>query len=211
MKIKKHIVGMLQANCYLVWDEDSKQALLIDPGGAAKKLARTVSDKGLELKAIVHTHGHWDHTSAGRALQRITKAPVYRHPADNRSGFLYRTQKTDDKKIFDIEGGRTLEIGPLSFETIHTPGHSLGSICLVCQNALFTGDLLFQGSVGRTDMKGGSFRALVKSLNEGLAHLPDDMDVFPGHGPATTLGQERRTNPFFKLARDIKSGKATLD
>ena len=202
MKIKKHIVGMLQANCYVVWEEDSGRAMVIDPGGNAAKIGRTVAEKNLSLQAIVHTHGHWDHTAASRSLQKKTGAPVLRHPADSRSGLLHRVHTGPD--VEDLEHGQEIGVGELRFSIIHTPGHSRGSVCLYGQGVLFTGDLLFQMGVGRTDLKGGSFRELVRSLNERLAEVPDQTAVYPGHGPATTLYEERRLNPFFKLAREIK-------
>ncbi|HUT54308.1 MAG TPA: MBL fold metallo-hydrolase [bacterium] len=206
MKIKKHLAGLMQVNCYLVWDEDSKMAMVIDPGGDAKKIARTIKEKGLTLMAIVHTHGHWDHTAGSDSLQRLTGAPVLRHPLDAKSGYLHRPRPSDGVKVHDLEDGQDLNIGGLRFKVIHTPGHSRGGICLYTPGSLFSGDLLFSGSVGRWDLSGGSFRELVKSLNQRLAALPDDTDVYPGHGPAAALGLERAQNPFFKTARDLKRG-----
>lgn len=204
MKIKKHIVNVLQTNCYVVWDEMSNEGFVIDPGGSAKKIRRTLAEKEIALKAIIHTHSHWDHTSAQRALQRATGAPLYRHPDAARSGFLHRPKKADGKKVIDLVDGYELFLGHTSFRAIHTPGHSRGCTCLYSEGILFSGDLLFQGSVGRWDMKGGSFRELIKSLKERLADLPDDTDVMPGHGPATTLGKERRTNTFFRASPDLE-------
>lgn len=204
MKYKRHIVGVLQTNCYVVWDEDSLLAVIIDPGANSAKLKRTLKEKDLSLQAIIHTHDHWDHTAATDALQRATGAPLFRHPKSEKSGFFHRSRRTDQHLVHDLAHGQTLAFGPLAFQVIHTPGHSPGSLCLHIHDLLFVGDLLFQGSVGRWDLKGGSFRELVRSLNERLAHLPDQTRVLPGHGPATTLGQERKTNPFFRSARELK-------
>ena len=201
MKIKRHIVGVLQANCYVVYDEGSRAAVVIDPGGNAAKIKRTLEEKGLRLAAIIHTHDHWDHTAGTDALQKATGAPLYRHPEDPKSGLLNRSRKSDQEKIFDLADGQELVFGPLKFQVLHTPGHSRGHICLSAEGELFSGDLLFQDGVGRTDLKGGSERELIKSLNQRLAHLPDQTVVHPGHGPATTLGQERITNPYFRSLR----------
>lgn len=195
----------MQANCYVVWDEPSGEAMVIDPGGNAKKLAATIANKGLALKAIIHTHGHWDHTAASDSLQKLTRAPVFRHPGDKKSGLLHRPRRADGKTVIDLEDGQEISLGVESFEVIHTPGHSRGSVCIYAEGVLFSGDLLFQGNVGRWDLHGGSFREVVNSLNQRLARLPDDTDVLPGHGPATTLGHERRANPFFRSAREVKA------
>ncbi|MFO8058929.1 MAG: MBL fold metallo-hydrolase [bacterium] len=200
MKIKKHIMTPLQSNCYLVWDEVSGEGMVLDPGFGATKVRRNILEKEVLLKAIVQTHSHWDHRSGTGKLQRMTGAPLYRHPAEPRIGAGLRSPPADGRKVMDLEDGDELKAGALLFRVIHTPGHSPGSICLLGENVLFSGDLLFKGGVGRMDLKGGSFREMVKSLNQRIAHLPDDLDVLPGHGPATTLGQERRTNPFFKAA-----------
>jgi hydroxyacylglutathione hydrolase len=204
VKIKKHIVGPMQVNCYVAWDEASGEAMVIDPGGGAKKIARTIKDKGLKLKAIVHTHGHWDHTAGSNALQKLTGAPLFRRSEDPKSGMLHRPRKADGLKVVDIGDGEKLMLGAMEVEFIHTPGHSRGSMVIYAAPVLFSGDLLFKDSVGRWDLAGGSFRELVNSLNKRLTHVPDDTDVLPGHGPATTLGQERRNNQFFKSARQLK-------
>jgi hydroxyacylglutathione hydrolase len=207
MKIKKHLAGIMQVNCYVVWDEDTKKAMVIDPGGDARKIAQTIKQKGLEIEAIVHTHGHWDHTAGSDSLQRLTGAPVLRHPKDAKSGYMHRPRKADGVKVRDLEDGQVLKLGGLSFTVIHTPGHSRGGICLYTPGTLFSGDLLFKGSVGRWDLSGGSFREVVKSVNQRLESIPDATDVLPGHGPATTMAVERAQNPFFKPAREIKRGR----
>jgi len=213
MRIKKHVVGMFASNAYLVWDEGSRAGVVIDPGGGADKLLEAIAEHALDLEAIIHTHGHRDHTWATKAIQRQTGAPVYRFPGEPGGMFFARPRKTDDKKTFDLADGQELVFGSLLFSVIHTPGHSPGSVCLYSEGdrfqsgetrVLFTGDLLFKDGVGRMDLKGGSFREMATSLNQRLAAIDDDTDVLPGHGPATTLGKERKTNPFFRMARDRK-------
>lgn len=199
MRIKKHIVGPLQVNCYVVWDEPSMEAMVIDPGGGAKKIARTVADKGLALKGIVHTHDHMDHTMGSEKLRTMTGAPVMRHPESPRTGFLIRRNRSGDG-VADLEDGSRISLGMTDFEVIHTPGHSRGSIVLYSEPVLFSGDLIFKGGIGRVDLKGGDMREMVNSLVRRIAHLPDDTDVLPGHGPPTTLGDERRKNPLFRRA-----------
>jgi glyoxylase-like metal-dependent hydrolase (beta-lactamase superfamily II) len=220
MKIKKHIVSPLQTNCFVVWDEDSGLAMVIDPGGSAKKVSGTLKEKGLTLEAIVHTHSHWDHTAGSDALQRITGAPIFRHHQDMKSGFLHRPRKADEVKVHDLVDNQVLKIGGLTFTVLHTPGHSRGGICLYGGNSneeagpdkvLFSGDLLFEGSVGRTDLRGGDLRTLLKSLVQRLSFIPDNTIVYTGHGPATVLGHERKNNPYFKLALQRGLGDKSED
>jgi glyoxylase-like metal-dependent hydrolase (beta-lactamase superfamily II) len=199
LHLQKHIVGLLQVNCYLIWAEGSREAAVIDPGGQGRKILQSLRDKNLELRYIFQTHGHWDHTGAAPYLFRQTSAPTYIHPADhNPKSLIGRLFRKNHPSLLPLEDGQTLPLGPFSIKAIHTPGHSPGSVCLRVEDALFTGDLLFAGGVGRFDFKGGSFRELVKSLRERLAPLPDRLVVYPGHGPDTTLGHERLTNPMFR-------------
>jgi len=180
------------------------ETFIIDPGYGAKKLLNTISEKGLNLKAIIHTHSHMDHVGASKKIQKKTGAPVYRHPADMGNGLLHRIKNADGKTILDLSDGQRLKLGDITFKVLLTPGHSPGSVILYTDGVMFGGDLLFQGSAGRPDLKGGSFRELVKSLNERISHLPDNTRVLPGHGEETVLGIERLTNPFFKSARQAK-------
>jgi len=197
MKIKKLVVPPIATNCYLVWEPGDDEALVIDPGPKPGKAAAALAEKGLRAIAIVQTHGHWDHSAGSSALAKKTGAPIYRHPAEPASGFLHRARPTDGDNVRDLADGDTIRLGANVFTVIHTPGHSPGSVCLYVPGTLFCGDLIFQGSVGRWDLAGGSLPELIKSLRERLAALPDDVQVLPGHGGPTTLGEERRTSPFF--------------
>jgi glyoxylase-like metal-dependent hydrolase (beta-lactamase superfamily II) len=210
LHVKKHIVGLLQVNCYLIWPEGSREAAVIDPGGGGRKILDSLLEKNLELRYIVHTHGHWDHTGAAPFLYRKTSAPSYMHPADHDpKSLLSRLFRKNHPSLLPLADGQTLPLGPLSLKVIHTPGHSPGSVCLLIADCLFSGDLLFAGGVGRFDLKGGSFRELVKSLRERLAPLPDRLQVYPGHGPDTILGQERAANALFRAKGSAASGRAS--
>ena len=206
LHLKKHLVGLLQVNCYLIWTEGSSEAAVIDPGGGGRKILASLREKNLELRYIIQTHGHWDHTGAAAFLARKTSAPVYLHPADHDpKSLIGKLFRITQPSFLPLQDGQTLPLGPLSIKVIHTPGHSPGSVCLLVEDSLFTGDLLFAGGVGRFDFKGGSFRELVKSLRERLAPLPDRLRVYPGHGPDTLLGQERAGNPLFRPGRSTAS------
>jgi len=206
LHLKKHLVGLLQVNCYLIWAEGSSEAAVIDPGGGGRKILASLREKNLELRYIIQTHGHWDHTGAAAFLARKTSAPVYLHPADHDpKSLIGKLFRITQPSLLPLQDGQTLPLGPLSIKVMHTPGHSPGSVCLLVEDCLFTGDLLFAGGVGRFDFKGGSFRELVKSLRERLAPLPDRLRVYPGHGPDTLLGQERAGNPLFRPGRSTAS------
>ncbi len=194
---------MLQANCFVIWDQNSLEAAIIDPGAQAGKILSVIHTNNLNLRYIIHTHSHWDHTAASNTVQRSTRAQVLVHPLDRKSpGLIHRIKGFGDSNYTrEVEDAERIPLAGSSIQVIHTPGHTRGSISLLLDNSLFPGDLLFQGAAGRTDLKGGSFKELVKSINQRLAHLPDETIVFPGHGPQTTLMQERAVNPFFKSAR----------
>jgi len=190
--------GRYGNNCYVVRAVNSREAVVIDPGFEHNRIKKRIAAKGLVVKAIVLSHGHEDHTRESHLLQESTGAMVYIHPEQRRFTSKERPFDIDREFVREVEDGDDIEAGPLSLRVIHTPGHSQGGICLYIKGALFTGDLLFKGNVGRTDMSGGSRRALKKSLAERLAHVPDATKVFPGHGESTTMGQERKTNPFLR-------------
>lgn len=196
-------VGQLQANCYLVWDENCN-AVMIDPGDEADRLLRIVNKRGLSLSAVLLTHAHFDHMMAVNAVKAETGAPVMVHAAEEPAltderinlssmvGTPYRT--TADRLLQD---GETIKVGNLTFTVVHTPGHTVGSCCYLMGNLLFSGDTLFADSIGRTDFPGGSMTVMQQSLAK-LCTYPDPIGVLSGHGEATTLGREKLYNPFLQ-------------
>ena len=193
MKIQKIPVGMLQENCYFVSDEDGETAV-IDPGDEAELLLARLERGGLTPRCILLTHGHFDHVGAAASLAERYHCPVYLHEADRAlperltGGTLPQTQA--------LHEGDELAVGALRFRVLETPGHSAGSVSLLCGDALFSGDTIFAGgSWGRTDFPGGSEPAIRASLRR-LAALPPQTRVFPGHGPETTIAAECACDPF---------------
>lgn len=193
-------------NAYLVWREGSASAAAIDPGGLADEMADALSDAGLWLDAIVLTHAHLDHIEGVADLVRRTGARIWLHPADRplydavalqaqQFGLDVAQQPPPDEQLHH---GQVLEFGGAPFEVRHVPGHSPGHVILYCAPAAmaFVGDVIFQGSIGRTDLPGGDYRALFRGIREQVLTLPDDTALLPGHGPPTEVGHERATNPF---------------
>jgi hydroxyacylglutathione hydrolase len=204
MIIKRLVVGSLSANCYIVGSETAREGLVIDPGGNSKDISQAISKSGLDIKIIVLTHGHSDHIAALYDIQAGTGAEVAIHTADAQFlrgsgsfstmfGISYKTPATPDRLLNE---GDTIDIGDLEFSVLHTPGHTPGSICLLTGNKVFTGDTLFYHGIGTTLMPGSSRRQLIDSIHTRLMVLPDDTTVYPGHGRETTIGAERRNNPF---------------
>lgn len=198
-------VGPLQANCYLVSDGVSPECLVIDPGGEAPVLLRRCVQLGLQPRLIVLTHGHVDHMAAAHPLQQATGACVLIHEADREfveKPHPYWVQLVGGAEPVGVDAtladGQLLTVGQLTVRVLHTPGHSPGSVCLQTPDALFTGDTLFAGSVGRTDLPGGSLAVLQASLRRLLAETSPQTTVYPGHGPHTTIGEELDTNPWLR-------------
>ena len=195
LNIKHLALGAYQTNCYLVWEEMSPTCAVIDPGYDPDTVLAEAKKLGKEIAAILLTHGHFDHVGGVREIAAETGCRVYLCDADlamppqMTAGPLYYTD-------FYGEGSFVEEAG-LSFKVLHTPGHTPGSVCLQCENALFSGDTLFWGSCGRTDLPGGSWATIRVSLKR-LADLSGDFDVYPGHGDATTLSFERKMNPYMQ-------------
>ncbi len=187
MLVKVVVVGPLATNCYIVAGQPGGNAMVIDPGEDAPDIIAALDADMLSLKYIVTTHGHFDHTQGAWELKTARGGEIYGHPAD--------ALPATDKELAE---GMEFDFGGIMLTVLNTPGHSLGSCSLVTDGAVFCGDLLFAGSVGRTDFPGGSVDQLLDSL-EKLRPLPADTIVYPGHGPATTIGDEVDNNPFFKL------------
>ncbi|MCM8784066.1 MAG: MBL fold metallo-hydrolase [Candidatus Omnitrophica bacterium] len=195
MVIERIVVGELEANCYIVYNEVSLQALIIDPGGDASKIKIIIDRKKLKCLFIINTHGHIDHIGANNEFD----IPIMVHEADEEFlynpelnlsmcfGFPYSSRKAE--KI--LEGGEMFDFSGLSFETIHTPGHTPGSICLKFDNHLFTGDTIFFQGIGRTDFPHSSEDKLLKSIKEKIFTLDAEIKIFPGHGPTSTIGAEK--------------------
>ncbi|MBD3336915.1 MAG: MBL fold metallo-hydrolase [Candidatus Eisenbacteria bacterium] len=214
-------VGALQCNCVVLGDPESRSALIIDPGDEAGKILDLLERRGWRAQMIFQTHAHLDHVGATGEVQRAVECDVALHPGDR---FLHENLETQAQWLgvppppavpwtVELEAGQSISVGPHTGKVLHTPGHSPGSVCLYFPDAvpteeseesrdrrplLVAGDLLFMGSIGRTDLWGGSMDELTRSLHEQILPLPDETFVLPGHGPATTMANEKRWNPFLR-------------
>ena len=195
LNMQRMVVGPLETNCYIIWDEDSRQCLVIDPGYEPEQILHTVNSLGKTVAAILLTHGHFDHVGGVREIFAQTDCDIYLCSAD----CVMPEQMTAGPLCYTNSYGEgdILEIAGLTIRVLHTPGHTPGSVCLLCENALFAGDTLFAGSCGRTDLPGGSWEELAKSLSR-LKTLEGDYTVYPGHGEATRLSMERVYNPYMR-------------
>jgi len=203
--VRKLEVGPFASNCYIIGSEADREGMIIDPGDEAKLILSEVKDLGLDIKVIALTHGHIDHIGALKEVKEATGAQVAIHTDDVRVlkdrflsiflGIRRRSPPPPDRLLND---GDTISVGELKFTVIHTPGHSQGSICLLGEGVLFSGDTLFNYGVGRSDLpgSGSNHNQLIDSIQRRLLVLEDDIRVYPGHGPETTIGAERRGNPF---------------
>lgn len=198
------VVGALETNCYLVYCPLSREAVVIDPGAEPEKLFPIIHELGLHPRAILNTHGHIDHVGANRDFKEKFGLPIFLHPADK---MLLQTQEQYELSLLlgakespppdqELTDGGVIQFGQEKLVVIHTPGHSPGSVSFWGEKLLFSGDTLFSGGVGRTDLPGGSWRDLEKSIRERILVLPEDTVVLPGHGPGTTVAEEKRSNPF---------------
>lgn len=204
IEVTKIEVGQWATNCYLVISRKGRESLIIDPGAEPARLLSQV--KGLKVKYIINTHGHSDHIGANGEMKKRTGAPllIHRddasmllHPAENLS-LLWGQEVISPPADRLLQGGEEFELAGTFWKVIHTPGHSPGGISLLGDHRLFSGDTLFAGSVGRTDLPGASWEVLLKSIRGELLILDDEVIVYPGHGPSTTIGEERRWNPFLQ-------------
>lgn len=206
MRLTTLIVGPFQVNCYLYWDPTSKTGIVFDPGGDEDVIFEAIRQTGMDLRAILLTHGHGDHIAAVAAIKQRFEVPLYMSekdarllstPSDLVSTFYGRpvTAPPADSYVCDEQ---VLTVGPIAFRVLGTPGHSPGGVCYLDENegVLFCGDTLFAGSIGRTDLPGGSYEQLLDSIHSKILTLPDAIVCLPGHGQQTTVGAERTGNPF---------------
>jgi hydroxyacylglutathione hydrolase len=203
--VKTFNVGMLSTNCYLAISIESKEAILLDPGlefsSEAKQIFDYISTNTLKAKFIVNTHGHDDHIKADTLFQQKLNIPICIHSLD--APFIKNMEKSNFPTNVLLEDGDKVKFGDEILKVIHTPGHTPGSICLVGENLIFTGDTLFAGGIGRTDFPGGSMKEMRLSLKK-LVSLPDSLFVYPGHGESSTIGEEKKTNPFLdNMGQDV--------
>lgn len=200
-------VGALESNCYIIFDSETLEGLIVDPGAEAAEIVAEVQNSKLSIKYIINTHGHYDHIGANQELKMVFGAEILVHEADGHllenpmmnlsflKPAISNIQHTPDRLL---QEGDVISVGAISLEVIHTPGHTKGSICLLGDRFILTGDTLFQGSIGRTDLPGGSYDAIIASVNGKLKSLPENLTVYPGHGPSTTIKEERLNNPFMQ-------------
>jgi hydroxyacylglutathione hydrolase len=201
-------VGMLQCNCSIFGDEQTGEAIVVDPGDEIDKIQDILNKHGLKVKAIVITHAHIDHVAGAHLLKNATQAPIYMNDRDTQLLDLLETQaawlgmETPERPEIDVRSseGTVLSLGESKFHVLETPGHTPGSQCLWIpdQNKLIAGDTLFRDSIGRTDLPGGDSRKILASIKTQLLDLPEDAVVIPGHGTETTIGREKRHNPFLQ-------------
>ncbi|MFA5309630.1 MAG: MBL fold metallo-hydrolase [Dehalococcoidales bacterium] len=202
--IKRLVVGGLSANCFIVGDEAGTEGMVIDPGGNPERILPAIAASGFDIKIIVLTHGHSDHIAALYEIQDQTGAEVAIHVEDadflegsgsysSQFGISYRTPHPPDRTLRE---GDEITVGNTTYQVIHTPGHTPGSICLLTAGKVFTGDTIFHRGIGTTMMPGSSRPQLLHSIQTRLMTLPDDTAIYPGHGRETTIGTERRDNPY---------------
>ena len=198
------IVGPLETNCYLVYCPETLECAVVDPGAEAGNITRQIAEKELKPRLILNTHGHVDHIGANKDIKDKYDIPLFIHSADSpmlesvlqteMGIFLGAKDSPPADRFLDDE--KEINIGKSHLRVIHTPGHSPGSVSFLGDGFLLSGDTLFFGGVGRTDLPGGSWQELVSSIKNKILTMPEDMIVLPGHGPHTTVGEEKRSNPF---------------
>jgi hydroxyacylglutathione hydrolase len=206
MILKTLPVGPIMANCYIIGCKNTREAAVIDPGDEADKILMSLAEEKLKVKYILNTHGHFDHVGANRRLKEVTGAPIVIHPEDApmlgmisqaAASFGMASENSPPPDLM-INDGDEISFGDITLKVIHTPGHSLGGVSFYTDGIVFVGDTLFAGSIGRTDFPGGDYNTLISSVKNKLFVLGDNVKAYTGHGPVTTIGQEKRTNPFLR-------------
>lgn len=206
MIVKRIPAGIYAANCYILYSEKEREGIIVDPGGDVEDIVKFVKENDIDIKNIVLTHGHGDHIGGVKELKDELQVDLLIHEAD------VEMLKDDNKNLSSImaigsieispdgflSDGDIVEFGDVKLSVIHTPGHTLGGICLFADDKLISGDTLFKGSIGRTDLEGGDYESILNSIREKLLVLPDHTIVYPGHGPETTIEYEKNNNPFLK-------------
>lgn len=205
MFLHKIVAGVYGVNCYIIGDEESKKGAVIDPGGSLNEIISIVSDNKINIEYIILTHGHGDHIGAVKDLKENTNSKILAHEAEK--DILNKSENNltalMGMDIIEIEAdeylkeGQTVKLGKLELNIIHTPGHTPGCMCIKVDDIMFTGDTLFAGSIGRTDLPGGDYDTIMNSL-EKLSKLDDEITIYPGHGPASEIGIEKSINPYMK-------------
>lgn len=205
MKVEYFVVGPIDVNCYVISDDNGIGAV-IDPGGNAERILAYIKKENLDIRYVLNTHGHGDHIGADDEVRDGTGAPLYIHAADadmltdarkNLSAFMGYQALARPADVL-LHGGEEITVGDIKLKVVCTPGHSAGGVCFVGDGFVFSGDALFADSIGRTDFPGGSQVELVSSIKRELMVLPDETEVYPGHGPKTTIGWERVYNPYLQ-------------
>ncbi|MCG8619831.1 MAG: MBL fold metallo-hydrolase [Desulfobacterales bacterium] len=206
MIIRKLEVGPIMANCFILGCENTKEAVVIDPGDDADRILMALAKEELTVKYLINTHGHFDHVGANKRMKETTAAPIAIHAGDapmltelSRSAAMFGLSAENSPEADQLlEDGDEITFGEITLKVIHTPGHSPGGVCLHTPGHLFAGDTLFAGSIGRTDLPGGDYDTLISSIKTKLLGLDEDTVVYTGHGPETSIGNEKRMNPFLR-------------
>ena len=203
VKVHTLVLGPLQTNCYVVWAEGASSCVVVDPAYSPDKILEFAARQGLKIEGIFLTHGHFDHVGAVEALRNATGCALWMHKGDYNqrkdpmNDYLYPLHDKDLGQITFCQDGDEISAAGLTFTVLHTPGHSRGSVCYRTEDVLLSGDTLFAGGCGRTDLPGGDWATILLSLAD-LSELEDAVKVYPGHGESTTLAQEKQYNPYMR-------------